>query len=380
VTAGTLRFMANPQVLVDFTRRLRAGGIPVGATAAGDLLAAIESVGASSAEDVYWAFRALSITAKDQVPVFDRVFFEVFGAREQDGMVVAGPTVPRTWTIRAQDRSPGEGEGSEQEIPSYAGASAVERLAQKDFAELTEAEEAEVRALIAAMVWRPADTVSRRRRPSVAGDRPDMRRTLRRVVGADGDMLRIATSERQIRRRPLIFIADVSGSMERYSEMLLYFAHAARGRMGRLEAFVFSTRLTRITRELHLRSPTEAIAEVAEAVHDWSGGTRIGDSLRTFNQEWSRRVARGGPIALIVSDGWDRGEPEVLAAEMDRLARSVHRVVWLNPLAGREGYLPETRGMRAAMPAIDDFLAAGSLADLTSLVELLDSVQANVRR
>jgi len=168
----------------------------------------------------------------------------------------------------------------------------------------------------------------------------------------------------------------VSGSMERYSEMLLYFAHAARGRLGRLEAFVFSTHLTRITRQLHRRNAAAAIADVAEAVTDWSGGTQIGQAIRTFNVEWSRRVGRGGPVALIVSDGWDRGEPEVLAAEMARLHRSVHRVVWLNPLAGRPGYAPETRGMRAALPHVDDFLPAANLTDLATLVELLESVPA----
>ena len=164
--------------------------------------------------------------------------------------------------------------------------------------------------------------------------------------------------------------------MELYSEMLLFFAHAARDRLGRLEAFVFSTRLTRITRQLHRRDSSAAIAEVAETVTDWSGGTQIGQAIRTFNVEWSRRVGRGGPVALIVSDGWDRGEPEVLAAEMARLHRSVHRVVWLNPLAGRPGYAPETRGMRAALPFIDDFLPAANLADLATLIELLESVPA----
>jgi hypothetical protein len=177
-----------------------------------------------------------------------------------------------------------------------------------------------------------------------------------------------------------VFIADISGSMERYSEMLLYFAHAARGRLGRLEAFVFSTRLTRITRELARREPSAAIDAVSHTVHDWSGGTQIGASLRTFNIEWSRRVTRGGPIVLIVSDGWDRGEPELLSQEMARLARAVHRVVWLNPLAGRMGYSPETRGMRAALPFVDDFLAAGNLVDLASLVRMLESVPVRARR
>lgn len=185
-----------------------------------------------------------------------------------------------------------------------------------------------------------------------------------------------AFTERRIRRRPLLFIADVSGSMERYSEMLLYFAHAARGRLGRLEAFVFSTRLTRITRQLDRRSPSEAIERVAETVQDWSGGTKIGDALRVFNRRWARRVTAGGPIAIIVSDGWDRGDPEVLGEEIARLRRSVHRVVWLNPLASRPGYSPETRGMKAALPHIDDFLPAGRFNDLASVVALLESIPA----
>lgn len=200
------------------------------------------------------------------------------------------------------------------------------------------------------------------------------------MVGMEGDLLLPRFTERRIRRRPLVFIADVSGSMERYSEMLLYFAHAARGRLGRVEAFVFSTRLTRITRQLERSSPSEAIAGVSEVVEDWSGGTRIGEAIGSFNRKWSRRVGTGGPIAVIVSDGWDRGEPEVLAEEMARLSRSMHRVVWLNPLASRPGFAPETRGMRAAMPYIDDFLAAGRFTDLATVVALLESVPERRRR
>ncbi|MGF1668235.1 MAG: VWA domain-containing protein [Acidimicrobiia bacterium] len=368
--------MPNAEVLVEFARRLREEGVAVSTTCAGDLMAALEIVGAWSSEDVYWAFRALTVRSREQVPSFDRVFMDVFGRRGDPALYVASETVPRTWAIEKNAADEGEGDGEVDELLSFAGASLIERLADKDFSDLTASEEAAVRALIARMLWKPADVYSRRRRPVRQGDRPDLRRTLRRSVGADGDLLRIASTERRRRKRPLIFIADVSGSMERYSEMLLYFAHAARGRMGHMEAFVFSTRLTRITRELHRRDPSSAIAQVSEAVHDWSGGTRIGDCIRTFNVEWSRRVARGGPIVLIISDGWDRGEPEILSEEMARLARSVHRVIWLNPLAGRQGYAPETRGMKAALPHVDDFLPVGSLSDLATLVELLEAIPA----
>jgi len=259
-------------------------------------------------------------------------------------------------------------------METFTGASWTERLAHKDFSELTKIEQAQVRSLLAQMMWRPAPVKSRRRRPSAAGDRPDLRRSLRKCVGPEGDLIKLEGSERKRRPRPILFIADVSGSMERYTEMLLYFAHAARARLGRMETFVFSTRLTRITRQLMRRNPTEALSQVSRSVEDWSGGTRIGECIRSFNYEWSRRVTRGGPVALIVSDGWDRGDPAMLSEEMERLRRTVHRLVWVNPLASREGYSPETRGMRAALPHVDDFLAGGRLSDLATLVSLLESL------
>ncbi len=184
----------------------------------------------------------------------------------------------------------------------------------------------------------------------------------------------LALSARRTRKRPLVVIADISGSMERYTELFLYFIHAAQGRLGRVESFVFATRLTRITREMRLRQPAHALLQVGRHVDDWSGGTRIGEALAEFNREWSRRVTRGGAIALIISDGWDTGDPDVLDEEMARLARSMHRVIWLNPLAGRPGFAPETRGMRTVLPYVDNFLAAGSLADLRAVVRLLESV------
>jgi uncharacterized protein len=213
----------------------------------------------------------------------------------------------------------------------------VERLAEKDFSLLTRSEEQLVKAMIAQMVWNPALVRARRRVPFRAATSPISGARCEPRSGREGDMMRLSMTARTVRKRPVIVIADVSGSMEQYAEMLLYFTHAARDRFGRLEAFVFSTRLTRITRELATRKPADAIASVADHVHDWSGGTQIGESLRTFNRDWSRRVVRGSPVAIIISDGWDRGEPELLGAEMDRLHRTVYRTVWLNPLAGREG-------------------------------------------
>lgn len=359
-------------MLVSFTHRLREDGIPVAAGIAGQMVEALSTVGMASGEDAYFAMRSLACSSFDHLRVFDRAFVNFFGDRVRSVVTSVGPR-NRDWTIKPQDA--GEGDAiSEETATSAAGASAIERLSQRDFAKLTPAESAEIKALIAKMIWSPSLVASRRRRAAFDGDRPDLRRTLRGSIGPESDLLRLEYTTRRIRRRPLIFIADVSGSMERYAEMLLYFAHAARGRLGRLEAFVFSTHLTRITRQLSRRDPGTAITEVSEAVTDWSTGTKIGDSIGTFNREWSRRVCRGGPIVLIISDGWERGDPEVLSREMARLRRSVHRVIWLNPISGRANYVPATRGMRAVLPYVDDFLPAANLSDLTTVITLLESV------
>lgn len=362
-------------ILVSFTHRLRDEGIPVAAGIAGQMVEALSTVGMASGEDSYFAMRSLACSSVDHLRVFDRVFVAFFGDRMRSVVASVGPR-NRDWTIKP--RGVGEGEaGNEETASNSSGASAIERLSHRDFAKLTPAESAEIKALIAKMLWSPALVASRRRKAAIDGDRPDLRRTLRGSIGPESDLLHLEYTTRRIRRRPLIFIADVSGSMERYAEMLLYFAHAARGRLGRLEAFVFSTHLTRITRQLSRRDPGAAIAEVSEAVTDWSTGTKIGDSIGTFNREWSRRVCRGGPIVLVISDGWDRGDPEVLDREMARLKRSVHRVVWLNPISGRANYVPATRGMKAALPHVDDFLPAANLSDLTTVIRLLESIPAH---
>ena len=367
--------MAGVQTLVEFTRELRSEGLSVGTTAAADLMAAVDRVGLASAADVYAAFRCLTVTSPWQLTTFDRVFVRFFGRNLTSGIAMASPPKPRLWTISGIQRgAEGDGEAAGPEMETFTGASWAERLSQKDFSELSKDEQAKVRKLLTQMVWRPAPVRRRRRRPSPKGDRPDLRRTLRKCVGPEGDLIKLERSERRTRPRPILFIADVSGSMERYTEMLLYFAHAARARLGKMETFVFSTRLTRITRQLLRRNPTEALAQVSQSVEDWSGGTRIGECLRTFNYEWSRRVTRGGPVALIISDGWDRGDPEVLSREMARLRRTVHRLIWVNPLASRQGFSPETQGMKAALPHVDDFLAGGRLSDLATLVSLLESL------
>ena len=370
--------MAEPfaENLIHFCRYLRARGLDVVPTTGTDLLTAANLLGLERRDDIHSAFGALLVSRPEQRAIFDEAFERFFGhgwrrpaTRPVDS---DAPTVVRVPVLAGHENLMDEddlGETVEQ-----LGASYGERLATRDFSELTPGEIDEVRRLMARMVWQPADALSRRWTPDPAGRRPDMRRTLRNIVGPRSELMELEFRSRKPRKRPLVILADVSGSMEKYVEMLLYFAHAARARVGRVETFVFSTRLTRITHELRRRDPAAALRLVSNAVHDWSGGTRIGEALQTYNQHWSRRVARGGPIGIIVSDGWDRGDPDLLRREMARFSRSVHRTVWLNPLAGREGYLPETQGLQAALPFVDDFLPAARLTDLTDVVRLLESM------
>jgi uncharacterized protein with von Willebrand factor type A (vWA) domain len=179
--------------------------------------------------------------------------------------------------------------------------------------------------------------------------------------------------------RPLVLLCDISGSMAPYTRVLLHFLHTIRRGVGNAEVFLFGTRLTRITRQLRVRDVDQALAAIGAQVTDWSGGTRLGESLRTFNTAWARRVLSQGAIVCIISDGWDRGDPNMLAAEMAHLQRTSFRLIWLNPLLGITGYRPLTRGMAAAMPFVDDFLPANDLASLEELAALLSSLDLNVR-
>ena len=185
--------------------------------------------------------------------------------------------------------------------------------------------------------------------------------------------MKIAMKGRRFKQRPLIVIADISGSMERYAELFLVFAHAAQNKIDHVEVFTFSTHLTRITPDLRKRDPRAALSSITHTVTDWSGGTKIGEAFADWNKSWSRRLARGGPVVMVLSDGWDCGDPQLLSTEMGRLARSVHRVLWLNPLAARHDYQPATRGMKAVLPYVDHLLPAASVHDLGGVVRLLES-------
>jgi uncharacterized protein with von Willebrand factor type A (vWA) domain len=269
------------------------------------------------------------------------------------------------------------GETEEYEVPpeDVLIFSASEALRKKDFAQFTPDELAEARRLIESMNWRLGTRLTRRKQRALHGEYIDFRATLRGAIRQGGLPLELKWRERKERMRPLVLICDISGSMDRYSRLLLRFVHALEHGLDSVEVFVFGTRLTRITRELRKKNVDQAIADVVASVDDWSGGTRIGESIRNFNYRWSRRVLRSGATVVVISDGWDRGDPQLLGAEMARLQRSCRRVIWLNPLLGAPGYQPLTQGIRASLPYVDHFLPIHNLKSMEALAKLLGAVE-----
>jgi uncharacterized protein len=262
--------------------------------------------------------------------------------------------------------------------------SAADVLRRKRFDRLDADEEQRVRALMRTLTWRIPERRTRRFRRASHGTHLDWRRMVQRAVRDQGEWIERRWRARRHAPRPLVVLADISGSMEAYSRLLLYFLHgliqrtpaaeslSPRGNAGRAEAFVFATRLTRITRALQRRDVDTALAQVSARVVDWSGGTRIGECLHVFNRDWARRVLGRGAVVLVISDAWDRGDPELFAREVSRLRKSCHRLIWLNPLIATTGYEPRTRGLIAALPFIDDFLPAHNLASLEDLARHLE--------
>jgi uncharacterized protein with von Willebrand factor type A (vWA) domain len=266
------------------------------------------------------------------------------------------------------DSAAADGGDDDLDVPAWSDA---EALSTRDFAEFSESELAAAREAIERLEWQPG---LRRTRRWVAGrgSRLDLRRALARSVRTGGDMVRLPRRVRPMRPRPIVQLCDVSGSLEVYARLLVHFAHLLTRRHRRVEAFLFSTRLTRITRQLRASRIGDAVQAVSKAVPDWSGGTRIGASLQEFERRWGRRALARGPVVLLVSDGWDRGDPDVLAAAVARLQRSCHRLIWLNPLIGTQDYQPLTRGLVAALPHVDRFLPARTLRDLRDLAVALE--------
>ncbi|MDQ6747740.1 MAG: VWA domain-containing protein [Candidatus Dormibacteraeota bacterium] len=254
-----------------------------------------------------------------------------------------------------------------------------ERLHHLDFARFSEEELAAARAIMGGWRWRLAQRRTRRMAAAKRGPRLDILRTLRRAMRTEGVPYTLARKGPRRRARPLVLLCDISGSMASYTRVLLYFMHTIRREVGNVEVFVFGTRLTRVTRQLRARDVDQALAEVGRMVVDWAGGTRMGETLHTFNTHWARRVLGQGAIVCIISDGWDRGDPALLAAEMAHLQRLAFRLIWLNPLMGFQGYQPLARGIATALRYVDHLLPAHDLASLQALAHLLGSLDANAR-
>jgi uncharacterized protein with von Willebrand factor type A (vWA) domain len=362
--------------LAVFSAALRSRGLTITADQTADMARALSLVDLSRRSRASASLRSLSVTDPAQIPLFDEEFEKFFDRIGGPDLVDRNPDAEKSggagYTLQ------GSAGSSSTEVAEQAGASAVERISTRDFADLDDEDLQEARRLVMKMIWHPTDYKTRRWAGG-DGSRLDVRRTLHRAVGPTGDLMLIDWKERTRKERPLIIIADISGSMEKYSDIFLVFAHAAQRRLREVEIFTFSTHLSRITDDMRRRDTRAALARVSRRVTDWSGGTQIGEALAEWNRRWSRRLARGGPVVMILSDGWDCGDSGVLATEMARLARSVHQVIWLNPLAARASYQPLTRGMQAVLPHVDQLLPAASVDDFRGVIRVLDSV-AGARR
>jgi uncharacterized protein with von Willebrand factor type A (vWA) domain len=295
-------------------------------------------------------------------------------------MMMALPVVkmpPRNLRLPQQKRGDdgeSEGEQEEEKINLTMAYSAGETIRTKDFGAFSWEEVQACKQLLKELTWRVPHRKTRRTKPKARGRRIDMRRVLRSNMRYGGEPIVLPRKEVRTRQRPLVVLCDISGSMDRYSRILLQFVHTISNGLRDVEAFVFGTRLTRVTRLLRERDIDDSIALVTKQVVDWSGGTRIGETLKQFNYQWGRRVLGRGPVVLLISDGWDRGDPKLLGREIDRLQRSCHRLIWLNPLLGSANYQPLTQGMQAALPFVDDFLPVHNLQSLEQLGKKLSAV------
>jgi uncharacterized protein with von Willebrand factor type A (vWA) domain len=365
-------------------------------------------------DSVYFAARASLCSRRSDLPLFDLSFRQFWGAQRHLVLPLEGrsrrelparqpprlqppaagkerpmqrdmPARPAPIESGLDGREAGEEDEEDEEDEGGEGRvrallySAEERLRHLDFARFSEEETAQARAIMAEWRWALAQRRTRRLAAARRGSRLDIARTMRRAMRTGGVPYVLATKGPRRRARPLVLLCDISGSMASYTRVLLYFLHTVRREVGKVEVFLFGTRLSRVTRQLRVRDVDQALAEVGRRVFDWSGGTRIGASLHTFNTQWSRRVLGRGAIVCIISDGWDRGDGDLLGAEMERLQRTAFRLIWLNPLMGGRDYQPLTRGMVTALRYVDHLLPAHDLASLQALARLLRSLDTNSR-
>ncbi len=384
---GTL--VAN---LMHFARILRHAGLPIGPGRVLEAVRAVQAIGLGNRADFYWTLHAIFVNRHDQRHIFDQAFRLFWRDPEWSARLPAlslllpqarGPAEQRPrdpMSRRLADALHGEAErprpsadedGEDETFDAAMTWSAREVLQRKDFEQMTAAELAKAKAIMARLVLPVAAVRTRRFRSDPAGARVDLRATLRATARSGGDVITVKFRSPRRRPPPVVVLCDISGSMERYSRMLLHFLHALAASRQRVHSFVFGTRLTNITRQLRHRDIDEALARVSSAVEDWSGGTRIGHCLAEFNRHWGRRVLGQNALVLFISDGLDREGGSLLEREVERLHKSCRRLVWLNPLLRYAGFEPKFRGAKAILPHVDDFRPAHSLASLADIAEAL---------
>ncbi len=384
--------------IIAFGRVLRHAGLEVGTGQMMDALRALDLIGMRQRDEVYQALQSIFVTRREQLEIFAQAF-HLFWRAAQRLPQMANLILPALETpgnenskplLRVRQALQQMQQLEQQEKPQYRRKeknamefiltySPLEVLRQKDFAQFTAEEMIAAKRLLAEMRWPIPPKHTRRLTADKRGRRLNLRGTIRTSLRHQGEMIRLNWRDRDTKPRPLAVLCDISGSMEQYARMLLHFMHAMTAGMRQVETFLFGTRLTRITRYLRRCDIDEALSAVSHTVTDWSGGTRIGEALKSFNYLWSRRVLGRGAVVLIISDGWDRGDIPLLRREMKRLSLSCHRLIWLNPLLGDEEYEPLTQGMRAAIPFIDDFLPVHNLEALEQLAAAL-SAPTPIRR
>ena len=371
--------------LLLFGRVLRRLGLDINPGRMMDLVSALDHIEIGNKSDFFHAARTLLVHDREDLALFDEAF-ELFWRKPSESWNVEwqgltrrrrpqGPVVTHPPLKEETPLSDGSNSTSSQEMAvievtrTY---SNRELLRHKNFAEMSVQESEAVKQMMSHLLWNVSKRKTRRHRSGKGHHLIDMRRTLRRSLRSEGEIFRWSYREPKLKPRPLIIIADISGSMERYTRLLLHFIYGMKAALSQpVEAFVFSTRLTRITRPLRIRDLDLALKNVGLLVNDWAGGTRIGESLKRFNFDWGRRVLGRGAIVLIISDGWDRGDADLLKREMARLKRNCFSLIWLNPLLGAPDYEPLTRGIQAALPNIDHFLPVHNLASLEDLANRL---------
>lgn len=374
-----------------FGRVLRRAGLPVGPGTVIEAVRAVEAVGITDREVFYWALHAVFVNRRDQREIFDQAFhifwrnprllermmqmvlptFRTGEAPEKENQL--NRRVADALTQDAGEGGGEAGEDEEQEIQfdaamTYSGAEVLQAM---DFEKMSAEEIAEARSTISRMRLPIMDVPTRRFGPSARGARVDLRASLRASMRGGGDTIPIKLKQPRRRPPPLVTLCDISGSMSRYSRMLLHFMHTLTNDRARVHTFLFGTRLTNVTRYLRHKDVDEALDNAAAAVEDWSGGTRIGQCLHAFNHDWSRRVLGQGAIVLLISDGLDRDAGEGLAEEVERLHGSCRRLIWLNPLLRFDGFAPKSMGVRAILPHVDEFRSVHSLNSLRELADAL---------